>query len=499
MTPAGKILLVEPRKGDQVILKDILTQIYGDTADVTVIADYDLGQAYLSECDVGVCLVAHKIGRRNGLKFIKTARDRNIRCPMILLTDVGLHDVDVAASRAGASDFLVKSELGASLVERSLRYAAANAAALNALAEQSSLLATTLDHTAAGIAALDADSTLTTSNKHFETLLEKLAAHGAGGEVITRQAALGRVIAELGGGSECEIGLTNEDATVFQIRRNRTPHGGSVIFAVDITAQKALQANLLKSKEEVEAANRAKSSLLANLTHELRTPLNSIIGFSELIQRTSECDRTTDFADQIHQSSLHLLEIINTMLAYSRLEAGEHPFESKELLELDCLVEFCIKQVAPDASARDIVISSHQAPGIIGLHCDATSLRRIFINLLSNAVRFSEDGGKIEVGLELRKNGALQVSVRDYGIGMEPDQVEAAFLPFRQLGVGYDRKYSGTGLGLPMVKSLAALHDAEISIDTAPGQGTCVKLVFPASRVITASSLQMPARVKKSA
>ena len=128
--------------------------------------------------------------------------------------------------------------------------------------------------------------------------------------------------------------FTDRDGRVFEIRKNPTPHGGMVIFGVDISDQKAVEANLIKSKQDVEAASRAKSSFLANMSHEFRTPLHGIMGFSDLILQIGSDDEIKEFAEQIKDSSVHLLEIINTVLAYSRLEAGQHPFESSELLEV---------------------------------------------------------------------------------------------------------------------------------------------------------------------
>ena len=478
-----QILLVEDDEDDFLITKEVLDDIQLDDLKLEWVQDYDNGLAFLAENHVDVCLVDYRVGAHTGLEFLKSAKEQGFRCPVILLTGVGQRDIDVAATEAGASDFLDKSDLSANLVERSIRYAIANAKALDALAEQSSLLATTLEHSGAGIAALDADLKLTTSNRQFDHLLDQYTAvfqEDGGGD---RTRALCDLVEHLQTDPRGELEFENADGQVFEVRKNTAPHGGMVIFAVDVTDQKAFEADLIKAKIEVEAASKAKSSFLANMSHEFRTPLHGIMGFSDLILQSAESDEIKEFVQQISDSSVHLLEIINTVLAYSRLEAGQHPFESRELLDLDHLVDFCVKQVLPKAQERDISVTSSIDARIDSLHCDMTSVRRILINLLSNAVRFSNEQGEVVVSLELDDEGRLHLSVRDQGIGMKPEQIEKAFLPFHQIGGGYDRQSDGTGLGLPMVKSLAELHQAEVGIETALEEGTKVTVVFPSERV----------------
>lgn len=487
-----KILLVEDDEDDYLITKDVL----GDMQDVDIelvwVQDYDEGLLYLAENEVSVCLVDYRIGAHTGLQFLEVAKGRGLKCPVILLTGVGQRDIDVAATEAGASDFLDKSDLSASVMERSIRYAMANAKAMEALAEQSSFLTTTLEYSGAGIGALDGSHNLTTSNNRFDELLSEYAELHFGEAEDAQAKALEHLVTQLENAPRNETEFANAEGQIFEIRRNPTPHGGVVIFAVDVTDQKAFEADLINAKVEVEAASRAKSSFLANMSHEFRTPLHGIMGFSDLIMQNAETDEIKEFVQQISDSSVHLLEIINTVLAYSRLEAGQHPFDSRELLDIDHLVGFCVKQVSPKAQERGISISSDIDRRLMSLDCDTTSVKRILINLLSNAVRFSEENGTVEVNLQIIDSGQLRLSVRDFGIGMKPEQVDKAFLPFHQLGCGYDRQSDGTGLGLPMVKSLAELHDAEVGIDTALEEGTCVSVIFPIERVGQLSQTKEP-------
>lgn len=488
------ILLVEDDEDDYLITREVLEEMQDVELSLTWVKDYDEGLSFLAQNDVSVCLVDYRIGAHTGIEFLKVAKGRGLKSPVILLTGVGQRDIDVAATEAGASDFLDKSDLNASLMERSIRYAIANSKALEALEEQSSFLTTTLEYSGAGIAALDANHTMTTCNQKFEELLSEYAlAHFKGAE-NSENWALAQMTAQLADAERNEIEFTNAGGQIFEIRQNLTPHGGMVIFAVDVTDQKAFESDLIKAKADVEAASRAKSSFLANMSHEFRTPLHGIMGFSDLIRQNVEDEEVKEFVQQISDSSVHLLEIINTVLAYSRLEAGQHPFDSRELLDIDHLVEFCVKQVLPKAKERGIAILTEVDPQLMSLDCDMTSVKRILINLLSNAVRFSNDNSEVQVGLLINDAGQLNLSVRDFGIGMKPEQVDTAFLPFHQIGGGYDRQCDGTGLGLPMVKSLAELHGAKVAIETALDDGTCVSVIFPVERIRQADAENQVAR-----
>ena len=257
-----------------------------------------------------------------------------------------------------------------------------------------------------------------------------------------------------------------------------------MIFAVDVSAQKALQDNIMRAKSRAEAISRAKSSFLTNISHELRTPLHGIIGFSDLIIAQTPNVDMVDCALQINESSKHLLDVINAVLDYSKIEAGQHPFDDEDVSDLSSMVAFAIRQVEGNANDRGITVVSEVDENVLGFRGDEMSMRRILINLLSNAVKFSEDGSRVTVRVWGQVDGSLAISVSDNGIGMEPGEVEQAFVPFQQLHASLDRPHEGTGLGLPIVKSLADLHEASISIDTVPGAGACVRITLPADRVI---------------
>jgi signal transduction histidine kinase len=242
------------------------------------------------------------------------------------------------------------------------------------------------------------------------------------------------------------------------------------------------------AKLQAEAASKAKSDFLANMSHELRTPLNAIIGFSDLMK--SEIlgpigNRTyVDYAADINFSGTHLLEIINDILDVVRHESGKMELK-EEVVDLDEVIGEALRLVAPQALQGEVRLASPPpVPGLPRLYCDRVRLRQILLNLLSNAVKFTEPGGTVEVKAEL--NGDLQLIVKDSGIGIRPEDIARIMTPFGQVASVYSRNHQGAGLGLTLTKALVERHGGRLSLVSAPGLGTTVRLTFPADRVVGA-------------
>jgi len=155
----------------------------------------------------------------------------------------------------------------------------------------------------------------------------------------------------------------------------------------------------------------------------------------------------------------------------------------ENIFEFDGLFQASIAQVENALMRRNATIETSIDPVISSINGDQRALRQMLVNLLSNAIEFSHEGGRIEVALSLLDDGSAALSVRDFGIGMDPEKVDRVFVPFVQLDDALDRSHEGTGLGLPIVKALAEHHDAELNVETALGQGTLVEITLPASSV----------------
>jgi signal transduction histidine kinase len=248
--------------------------------------------------------------------------------------------------------------------------------------------------------------------------------------------------------------------------------------------------DLVRAHAEAEAASRAKSEFLANMSHELRTPLNAIIGFAEVIERETfgpTGSRYREYASDIHGSGRHLLQVINDILDLSKVEAGQMLLHEARL-DPALVMQGCVRLIRPRASKSSVRLYMAFDPNLPVLLADEARLRQIGLNLLSNAVKFTKAGGRVSISTGLDSAGGITISVADTGIGMTEDEIRIALEPFRQVTSSLSRTNEGTGLGLPLTKTLVELHGGRLDIASAPGRGTTVTVTFPPSR-----SLAQPA------
>ncbi len=252
----------------------------------------------------------------------------------------------------------------------------------------------------------------------------------------------------------------------------------------NVTERKQNEQALRDAKDEADAANRTKSAFLATMSHELRTPLNAILGFSELIaeQLMGPAPATyVDYAKDIHSSGHHLLELVNDVLDISKLEAGKFDL-NESTFGLDELLKDVASSFRTQAAAAGLAL--HLDSALQGRICaDRRLVKQVLLNLLSNALKFTKDGGSVT--LAARRTGArvLEISVTDTGIGMTAREAEIAQTPFGQIDSSVARRFKGTGLGLPIAKSLVKLHGGDLAVASEPGVGTTVTVTLPASRL----------------
>ncbi len=229
-------------------------------------------------------------------------------------------------------------------------------------------------------------------------------------------------------------------------------------------------------------ANRAKSEFLANMSHELRTPLNAIIGFSELIEQLegsgSSAPRSVEYAGLIARAGRHLLNIISDILDISKIESGTFTLDlgTESLVELiESSVELIKSRVA-DKRQKLLVKLAPDLPSVIA---DGRRLKQVMINLLSNAHKFTPEDGQITVNAGLRDDGTVMIIVHDNGSGMTDEQLALSLKPFGQVKAAHVRGHEGTGLGLPISKSLIEQHGGRFFISSVVGEGTTVAFVLP--------------------
>jgi signal transduction histidine kinase len=254
--------------------------------------------------------------------------------------------------------------------------------------------------------------------------------------------------------------------------------------AADAEPQAVAEAE--EDKEESDAAAVARRlDFLAKVSHEVRTPLNSILGFTELMleERLGAIGnpRYKGYVEDIHQSGLYALSLLNDLLDISKIDAGKFDLDFTAV-DLPELVEACVNSLQPLAKRERILLRTSLSPNLPAVIADRRRLKQILLNLLSNAIKFTNAGGQVIVSARLIDGGDLRLRVHDGGVGMTEDEIAAAMQPFHQLDTA-PRKQTGTGLGLPVTKALVEANRARLLIASERGAGTSADVIFAKDRL----------------
>lgn len=398
-------------------------------------------------------------------------------------------------------------------------------------AEADQRLADAIECTSEAFVLWDKNDKLVAWNGHFQKvygLPDDVLVPGKERSLVlasARKPIIQRRIADADDGTNSrtsEVQLADEHW--LQINERRTRDGGLVSVGTDITLLKRHQERLrdqerrlmntisdlsasqrilerqktelsdanekyLAEKQRAEAANKAKSEFLANMSHELRTPLNAILGFSEILLAGMfgpvGSPKYEEYAKDIHESGKHLLNVINDILDMSKIEAGQMKIRC-ETIDLCPLIEESMRLTAIPAEEKNITVEQRVEPGL-SVVADRRAIKQILLNILSNAVKFTDDGGRI--ALRARQvEGAVIVSIVDTGIGIPKSALGKIGNPFEQVQSQYAKSKGGSGLGLAISRSLVALHGGSLKIRSREGQGTVVSLRIP--DVVAAQSVK---------
>ncbi len=254
----------------------------------------------------------------------------------------------------------------------------------------------------------------------------------------------------------------------------------------EVTRRERTEADLRAARDQAEFANRSKSEFLANMSHELRTPLNAIIGFAQIIRDEMfgalGSAKYREYAADINDSGQHLLDLINDILDLSKIESGKAELYEDDI-DVAPLLRSALNMVRERATSGGVTLETEIPDGLQALHADERKLKQILVNLLSNAVKFTKPGGLVTLRTWCNVKSGYLFQIQDTGIGMAQEDIPKALAQFGQIDSALNRQYEGTGLGLPLSKTLAELHGGTLDLQSEPGVGTTVTLRLPAARL----------------
>jgi PAS domain S-box-containing protein len=256
----------------------------------------------------------------------------------------------------------------------------------------------------------------------------------------------------------------------------------------DITERRRAEEALARARLHAETASHAKSTFLAHMSHELRTPLNAVIGFAEALQygvAGGISDKQREYVGHILASGQHLLAMVNDILDLCKVEAGKLELE-EEPVEVAAAMNTSLLLLQERMREKAISVESEIDPALPRLFVDRVRLQQILLNVVSNAVKFTPRGGTISIAARSDEAGDIVLAIRDTGPGMSREEIATALQPFLQVRNPMARTHEGTGLGLPLTKSLMELHDGSLDIDSTIEAGTTVTLRFPKHRALPA-------------
>ncbi|WP_413206581.1 PAS domain S-box protein [Rhodospirillum sp. A1_3_36] len=261
-----------------------------------------------------------------------------------------------------------------------------------------------------------------------------------------------------------------------------------VVIQTDITAQKDTERDLARARDMAELASRAKSELLANMSDELRTPLNAIIGFSDAMGEQLfgplGHDRYGDYVQDINRAAQHLLNLINDILDVAALEAGRLTLCEEDVALAD-VVDSALRLVSDRARQAGLIprVDLGDAKDRL-IRVDARRIKQVLLNLLTNAIKFTPEGGSVSLTCRFQPDGALILAVSDTGMGMSKEEISIALSRFGQVDISLSGRHEGTGLGLPLAQDLALIHGATLDVESEPGMGTTVSFTLPSYRIL---------------
>jgi PAS domain S-box-containing protein len=483
----SQILFVEDNPADARLVEEMLRDVLHDSFGFQVAGDLGSAIARLSKDAVDVVLLDLSLPDSHGTETAATLRRSAPHVPIVVLTGVEDEEAALDALEKGAQDCLVKGKFDAPLLARTIRYAIQRKLAEEAMQHSLSLLQTMLESIADGIVVLDQSRKIVHYNRRFVEMwsVPRSLLDAKDGEalrdfmlpqVVDPQRLRRRFDERLGEEAQGYDLLEFPDGRTYE--RSSIPHllEGKVIGWVwsfrDVTERRRAIEELRRARHAAEAANRAKSEFLANLSHEIRTPLNTIVGITDLLADNSANAERRQYLEMLRRASGILLGLVGDVLDLSKIEAGRIDLR-KAPLHLHELVNDAVQLLQPAAAKKGLDLTAIILPEVpqtvVG---DQNRLRQILLNLLGNAIKFTEKGSvtaRVENDLV---PGMILFTIIDTGIGIPAARLASVFEDFEQADPEISRQYGGTGLGLGIARRLVDLMDGRLWVESEPGRGS---------------------------
>lgn len=463
-----------------------------------------------------VYLIDYRLGEKDGIALIQEAIADGCVKPVIMLTGSADDGIDELAMKAGAADYLDKSQIGQihsviremeseprrriaresigdPLLESTIRHVLIRDETQKALRESERRFRELTDMLPLGLYELDTDGAVTFANRSalqslgYDTI-EKLNASGAmvPKDRDRRNANLQRRMRGENIGPQ-EMSLVRKDGSEFPVISDAAPimDAGEIVglraFTLDITERKRNEDALKQARIAAEEANHAKSRFLNAMSHELRTPLNGILGFTELLAGRffgPLNDKQSDYITLLERSGRHLLDLINDVLDVAKLDAGASELNREEFAPSQ-LIDNSVALMGPQLEKKGLVITENMDSAIDLISGDPRRCKQIMLNLLSNAMKYSPGGGSIDIQAKIVDGSMAMFSVSDQGPGIPAEKLGKIFDEFYQVEETRDSQLGGTGIGLELVKKLTELHGGKVGVESQVGEGATFWFTLP--------------------
>lgn len=490
MTPSSpstirNVLIIEDNPGDARLIRELLREALPVGHEVEHAEDLASGRARIHSKPFDVALLDLSLPDSHGTETVATLRTAAPQLPIVVLTGLEREEVAYEALEKGAQDYLVKGKFDVPVLTRTLRYAVQRKRLEEQLKSSISLLQATLESTADGILVVDRLGQARNYNRRFAEMwaLAEAKPDGAGlidhlfSKLVDPERLRVRLATPPEDDEQTYDLLELTDGRIFEglsvPNRLDTEVLGQVWSFRDVTERRRAIDELRQARLAAESANRAKSEFLADLSHEIRTPLNTVIGAADLLSETSLAGAQREYVDILRRSAQALLALVNDVLDLSKIEAGGLDLE-RIPFSLDQLVTGVIELLRASAAQKGLSLRADIPPdiGAVPVIGDPNRLQQILINLASNAIKFTPQGGVTIAVVREPDSSFYRFSVSDTGIGIPGDHLSSIFENFRQLDASVARLYGGTGLGLGIARKLVELMRGRIWVESEVGRGS---------------------------